>query len=92
MPITLSENVLRLLPTDVDEAKILVNEILEQVLLSRNETPDRKLENRPDWQTDIQSSREEWAKGKTVSHEDVLHWHRAQAVEHLENTTEHPLG
>ena len=76
--ITLSERVLRRLPQDENEANVLVNEILEQALLAENESPEDKLENRPDWQEKIARSRQQWIDSDVVTHEDVLSWKMRQ--------------
>ena len=76
--ITLNDEVSSKLPADFDAAQAMANEILAQVLLSREEPSAQLLQNRPDWQQEIALSREQWASGDVVAHEEVLDWKRQQ--------------
>ena len=76
MTVTLSEHLVPLLPSNADEASLVVNEIVEQFFLSQEEPDDQKLENRPDWQAGIERGRQDRTKGRVVSHEEVMLWHR----------------
>jgi len=78
MQVTINEDIANRLPADEADATTLVNEILEQALLARHEPPEQRLENRPDWQEMIRESRQQWAEGNVVPHDEVVDWMKRQ--------------
>ena len=73
--ITISPEILRLLPRDSELANSLVNEILARMLKDERLGDDDQLLNRPDWQAAVEAGRKARAEGNVVAHEDVLAWH-----------------
>lgn len=73
--ITISPDILRLLPRDSELANTIVNEILARMLKDEPLADDDRLANRPEWQTAIEVGRKARADGKIITHEDVLAWH-----------------
>jgi len=73
--ITISPDILQLLPRDSELANSIVNEILARTLKDQPLGDDDSLANRPDWQTAVEIGRTTRADGNTVTHEDVLAWH-----------------
>jgi predicted transcriptional regulator len=78
MQVTINDDIALRLPANTADAAALVNEILEQALLSVDEPPEHRLENRPDWQEKIKRSRQQWAEGDVVSHDEVMAWKHRQ--------------
>ena len=76
--VTISPDILRLLPQDNQAASSMVNEILSQVLQERDGSDDDQLVNRPDWQEEVEIGRRQRMEGRTVSHQEVLEWHKSQ--------------
>ena len=73
--ITISPDILQLLPRDSELANSIVNEILARRLKDEPLGDDDSLANRPDWQTAVELGRRARADGNTVPHEDALAWH-----------------
>jgi hypothetical protein len=73
--ITISPDILRLLPRDSELANLIVNEILARMLKDESMGDDDCLANRPDWQTAVELGRRARREGKVISHDDVLAWH-----------------
>lgn len=76
--VLVSDEISSRLPADDEEANQLINEILEQAFYRSEERPEDLLENRPEWQEKIRTSRQQWASGQVVQHEEVVGWMTTQ--------------
>lgn len=76
-PLTITDEEVRShFPEDQDLANQLVTEMVRALLIRHNEPPEMKLENRPDWQAEIDQGIQEIRTGKGISHEEHLAWIR----------------
>jgi len=51
---------------------------IRAVLIRRDEPDEMKLENRPDWQEELDRGMEDIKAGRVISHEEHLNWKRQQ--------------
>ena len=72
-PLTITDEEIRSrFPEDQELANEMATEMIRAVLIRQDEPDEMKLENRPDWQREVEIGRQHRAEGKVVSHEEVL--------------------
>ncbi len=61
-------------PEDEDLANQLATEMIRSVLIRQDEPADMKLENRPDWQEELDLGMDDIRDGRVISHQEHLNW------------------